>query len=185
VIGNREPDFLLGLSTNFRYKDFSVSMLLDGRKGGDVVNVTGRGLWSAGQHKDLEFYRGRQIVWDGVVKQADGTYKQNTTPIVLDYRTITEFYAGVSSNFIEDGSYIRLSHIALGYDFSRLFKKSSAIKGLKCTLTGTNLFLLTKYTGTDPQLNASPSSGGTGSMGIDDYAVPNTRGFNFTINANF
>lgn len=184
VIGNREPDFLLGLSTNFRYKDFSVSMLLDGRKGGDVVNVTGRGLWSAGQHKALEFYRGRQIVWDGVVEQADGTYKQNTTPVVLDYRTITEYYAGVSSNFIEDASYIRLSYLTLSYDLSKYVKKTM-LKGLKCSLTGTNLFLLTKYTGSDPQTNASTSSGGTGGMGIDNYPVPNTRGFNFTLNANF
>ncbi len=184
VIGNREPDFLLGLTTNLKYKDFSFSMLLDTRKGGDVVNLTGRGLWSSGQHKSLEFYRGRQIVWDGVVKQTDGTYVQNTTPIVLDYKTITEYYAGVSSNFIEDGSYIRLSYVTLGYDLSRYVKKTM-LKGLKCSVTGTNLFLLTKYTGSDPQINASTTSGGTGGMGIDNYPVPNTRGFNFTLNANF
>jgi TonB-linked SusC/RagA family outer membrane protein len=185
VIGNREPDFLLGLSTRLQYKGFTLAILFDGRSGGDVVNVTGRGLWSGGQAKALEFYRGRQVVWDGVVQQSDGTYVKNTTPIVLDYQTISNYYTAVSSNFIEDGSYIRLSHVALGYDFSKLIMKNGAIKGLKCTLTGTNLFLLTKYTGTDPQLNASPTSGGTGSMGIDNYSVPNTRGFNFTINANF
>jgi TonB-linked SusC/RagA family outer membrane protein len=183
IIGNREPDFLLGISTNLRYKDLSVSMLFDGRKGGDVVNVTGRGLWSSGQHKALEFYRGRQIVWDGVVEQADGTFKQNTTPIVADYRTITEYYA-VSSNYVEDGSYIRLSYVTLAYDLSR-YVKNTMIKGLKCSLTGTNLFLLTKYTGSDPQINSSTSAGGTGAMGIDNYPVPNTRGFNFTLNANF
>lgn len=183
IIGNREPDFLLGISTNLKYKDLSVSMLFDGRKGGDVVNVTGRGLWSSGQHKALEYYRGRQIVWDGVVEQADGTYKQNTTPIVADYRTITEYYA-VSSNYIEDGSYIRLSYVTLAYDLSR-YVKNTMIKGLKCSLTGTNLFLLTKYTGSDPQINANTSSLGTGAMGIDNYTVPNTRGFNFTLNANF
>ena len=185
VIGNREPDFLLGLSTKLQYRGFSLGMLFDGRNGGDVVNVTGRGLWSNGQHKSLEFYRGRQVVWDGVVQQTDGTYIKNTTPIVLDYQTITNYYTAVSSNFIEDGSYIRLSYLTLGYDFSKLMKRNSPITSLKCSLTGTNLFLLTKYTGSDPQLNASPTSGGTGSMGIDNYAVPNTRGINFTINANF
>lgn len=185
VIGNREPDFLMGLSTNLHYKGFLFGLLFDGRKGGDVVNVTGRGLWSNGQSKNLEFYRGRQVVWDGVVAQPDGTYIKNAVPIVLDYQTITNYYTAVSSNFIEDGSYIRLSYLTIGYDFSKFFKKSSQIKGLKCSLTGTNLFLLTKYTGSDPQLNASTSSGGTGSKGIDNYAVPNTRGFNLTINANF
>jgi hypothetical protein len=185
IIGNREPDFLLGLSSTFKYKDASLSFLLDGRKGGDLVNVTGRGLWSAGQHKSLEFYRGRQIVWDGVVEQADGTFTQNKTPIVLDYRTITESFAGVSSNFIEDGSYIRLSYVTLSYNLSKLLKKTSSIKGLSCSLTGSNLFLITKYTGADPQTNANTSAGGTGSMGIDNYPVPNTRGINFTLNANF
>lgn len=185
VIGNREPDFLLGLSTRLNYKGFSLGLLFDGRHGGDVVNVTGRGLWSNGQNKSLEFYRGRQVVWDGVVSKSDGTYAKNTAPIVLDYQTITNYYTAVSSNFIEDGSYIRLSYLTIGYDFSKLLKKNSQIKSLKCSITGTNLFLLTKYTGSDPQLNASTGGGGTGSMGIDNYAVPNTRGLNLTINANF
>lgn len=185
LIGNREPDFLMGLRSQFKYKGFSMSFLLDGRKGGDVMNVTGRSLWSSGQHKLLEFYRGRQVVWDGVVEQPDGTYVKNTTPIVLDNRTIINYYFNVSSNFIEDGSYIRLSYVTLGYDFSKLIKKNSYINGLRCSLTGTNLFLLTKYSGSDPQINASTGEGGTGSMGIDSYPVPNTRGFNFTITANF
>jgi hypothetical protein len=185
LIGNREPDFLLGLSSTFKYKDATLSFLLDGRKGGDVVNVTGRGLWSAGQHKSLEFYRGRQVVWDGVVQQADGSYVENTTPIVLDYRTISESYAGVSSNFIEDGSYIRLRYVTLSYNLSKLLSKNSTFKGLSCSITGSNLFLLTKYTGSDPQINANTSAGGTGGMGIDNYPIPSTRSFNFTLNANF
>ncbi|MFZ4581661.1 MAG: SusC/RagA family TonB-linked outer membrane protein, partial [Paludibacter sp.] len=185
IIGNREPDFLLGLSSTFKFNELSLSFLIDGRKGGDVVNVTGRGLWSAGMNKSLEFYRGRQVVWDGVVQQTDGSFVKNTTPIVLDYRTITESYAGVSSNFIEDGSYIRLSYVTLAYNLSKLLSKKSALKGLSCSLTGTNLFLLTKYTGSDPQINANTAAGGTGSMGIDNYPIPNTSGINFTLNANF
>jgi len=185
LIGNREPDFLLGLSSSVRYKNASFSFLFDGRKGGDVVNVTGRGLWSSGQHKDLEFYRGRQIVWDGVVEQADGTFVKNATPIVLDYKTITESYAGVSSNFIEDGSYIRLSYVTLTYDFSKILPNKSGINGLNLSVTGSNIFLLTKYTGSDPQINANTSAGGTGSIGIDNYPVPSTRSINVTVSANF
>ncbi|HOR38816.1 MAG TPA: SusC/RagA family TonB-linked outer membrane protein [Paludibacteraceae bacterium] len=185
LIGNREPDFLMGLTSTLKYKGISLSFLVDGRKGGDVMNVTGRSLWSSGQHKMLEFYRGRQVVWDGVVEQADGTYVRNTTPIVLDNQTIINYYYNVSSNFIEDGSYIRLSYVTLGYDFTNKLKNNRYIHGLRCSLTGTNLFLLTKYSGSDPQINASTSEGGTGSMGIDNYPVPNTRGINFTINANF
>jgi hypothetical protein len=185
VIGNREPDFLLGISNDFKYGNFTLNTLVDIRKGGDVANITGKGLWLSGMHRELEFYRGRQVVWDGVVAQPDGTYVKNTTPIVLDQTTLANSYSGVSSNFIEDGSYIRLSYVTLGYDFLKLLRKTSPVKGLKLALTGTNLLLLTKYTGADPQINANTSGGGTGSMGIDNYAVPNTRSFNFTITANF
>ncbi|VBB48056.1 SusC/RagA family TonB-linked outer membrane protein [uncultured Paludibacter sp.] len=184
LIGDREPDFSMGLHNSLHYKKLSLAFLFDGRKGGDIYNNTARGLWGNGMHKALEFYRGRQVVWDGVVEQSDGTYKQNTTPIVLDSKTITEYYAGVSSNFIEDGSYIRLNYVTLGYDFTSLVR-GKIISGLKLSLTGSNLLLLTKYTGSDPQINANTSSGGTGGMGIDNYPVPNTRGFNLTINASF
>lgn len=184
LIGNREPDFSMGLHNSLRIGKASLSFMIDGRKGGDVYNNTARGMWFSGQHKALEFYRGRQVVWDGVVEQPDGTYKQNTTPIVLDSKTISEFYSGVSSNFVEDGSYIRLNYVTLGYDLSSLVK-GRLISGLRLSLTGSNLLLLTKYTGSNPQINANTSLGGAGAMGIDNYPVPETRGVNFTINATF
>ena len=183
LIGDREPDFLLGLTSSFQYKDFSVSFLLDTRSGGDIVNVTGRSLFSNGQHKSYEKYRNREIIIDGVVAQADGTYTPNSKPIIFNQTNMSTYYNAVSSNFIEDGSYIRLSYVTLGYDFSRFLKKS-AFKGLKASLTGRNLFLLTKYSGSDPQISGGSASG-TGSLGVDNFAVPNTRSFNFTINATF
>ena len=90
----------------------------------------------------------------------------------------------MSSNFIEDGSYIRLSYVTLGYNFTHLFKKTWPIKGLSATVTGRNLFLLTKYTGNDPAVLAS-TAGGPGGMGIDNYGVPASRSFNFNIKATF
>ena len=162
----------------------TLSFLFEGRLGGDVVNVTGRGLISNGQSKMLETYRGRQIVVDGVVEQEDGSFEPNTTPITLDYQTISNYFYAVSSNFVEDGSYIRLSYVTLNYDLTKLVK-GTPLTGLRCSLTGNNLFLLTKYTGADPSLNANTSAGGTGSAGIDNYAVPNTTSFNFGITATF
>ena len=63
--------------------------------------------------------------------------------------------------------------------------KNTALTGLRCSLTGTNLFLLTKYTGSDPTRNADTSGRGTGSAGVDNYGVPGTRGFNFSLSATF
>lgn len=187
LIGNREPDFLLGLGSNFRWKDLTVSLLFDGRYGGDVYNRTSQINFSNGVNKLLERYRNREVVFNGVVAQPDGTYKQNTTPVVFDSQTINNYFVVASSNFIEDGSYIRLSYVTLSYDFGKLMKKLGSrnpIKGLKLSATGRNLFLLTKYTGCDPQI-MNGAANGTGSMGIDAFNVPPTRSFNFNVNLTF
>ena len=154
------------------------------------MNVTGRNLISSGNHNILEKYRGRQVVFDGVkeVKDADGKvidYVPNTTPITLNQTTITNYFYNVSTNFIEDGSYIRLSYVTLGYDFAKLMKNQKFFKGLKLNFTCNNVFLLTKYTGTDPVCNASTSAKGTGSAGIDDSPVPSTRSYNISLSASF
>ncbi|MBO4815327.1 MAG: SusC/RagA family TonB-linked outer membrane protein [Muribaculaceae bacterium] len=187
-IGNREPDFLMGLGSTFRYKHATLSFLFDGRCGGDVVNVTGRSLITNGMARWYDRYRNREVIFNGVqeVPGPDGemTYVKNTTPIILDQNFIATYFSTVSSNFIEDGSYIRLSYVTLGYDFSHFFKKTWAVKGLSATFTGRNLFLLTKYSGNDPAILAAVS-GGTGGMGIDNYNVPVSRSFNFTLKATF
>ena len=187
-IGNREPDFLMGLGSSFRYKHATLSFLLDGRCGGDVANVTGRALLSNGMARIWEKYRNREYIVDGVqaVTLPDGTtgYVKNTTPIVLDQNYVNKYYSTVSSNFIEDGSYLRLSYVTLSYDFSSMLKKSWAVKNLSLSATGRNLFLLTKYTGNDPAVLVS-TSGGTGGTGIDYYQVPVSRSFNFTLKATF
>ncbi len=182
-IGNREPDFLMALGSTFRYKDLTLSFLLDGRCGGDVVNVTNRGFISNGMNHLYEKYRNREIIVKGVVQNADGTYRKNTTPVVLDQNFISTYY-NVSSNFIEDGSYIRLSYVTLGYNFKNLLKTGWCVKDLGITFTARNLFMLTKYTGCDPAIMAGVE-GGTGAMGIDNYNVPSTRSYNVTLKATF
>ena len=187
LIGNREPKCLIGFGSTFSWKDLSLSFLLDGRIGGDVSNITGRGLFSNGQAKGLVPYRNHKVVFKGVVENGDGTYSQNTTPVILDQTTFNNYIYNVSSNFIENGSYLRLSYVTVAYDFTRLMNKlgsSNPIKGLKCSLTGRNLFLATKYSGADPQVMPTAANG-TGAMGIDNYSVPSMRSFNFNVNVSF
>ena len=190
LIGNREAKFQAGLNSSMNIYGVQFSFLFDGRLGGDVVNVTGRNLISSGNHKILEQYRGRQVVFDGVkeVLDAGGNvigYEKNTTPITLNQTNIVNYFYNVSTNFIEDGSYIRLSYVTLGYDFAKLMKNQKFFKGLKLNFTCNNVFLLTKYTGTDPVCNASTSAKGTGSAGIDNSPVPNTRSYNISLSASF
>ena len=189
LIGNREAKFQAGLSSSMNIYGVQFSFLFDGRLGGDVLNVTGRNLISNGNHKMLEQYRGRQVVFEGVTEHTDADgkvyYEQNRTPITLDYTTISNYFYNVSTNFIEDGSYIRLSYVTLGYDFAKLMKNQKALKGLKLNFTCNNVFVLTKYTGTDPVCNASTGQGGTGSAGIDNTPIPNTRSYNLSLTASF
>ncbi len=188
-IGNREAKFQAGLNSSMNIYGVQFSFLFDGRMGGDVLNVTGRNLISNGNSKMLEQYRGRQVVFEGVTEQTDAEgniyYAQNTKPITLDYTTIVNYFYNVSSNFVEDGSYIRLSYVTLGYDFAKLMKKDAFFNSLKLNFTCNNVFVLTKYTGTDPVCNASTGQGGTGSAGIDDTPIPNTRSFNLSLTASF
>ncbi len=186
-IGNREPDCLIGFGSTLSWKNLSLSFLFDGRVGGDVVNVTGRGLMSNGMDARLAKYRNHKIIFNGVVDNGDGTYRKNTTPVILDQNFVSNYINNVSSNFIEDGSYVRLSYVTLAYDFGDLMKRlgsKNPVKGLKCSLTGRNLFLLTKYSGADPQVMPSAANG-TGAMGIDNYSVPSMRSFNFNVNVTF
>ena len=188
-IGNREAKFQAGLNSSMNIYDVQFSFLFDGRVGGDVLNVTGRNLIASGNHSILEKYRGRQVVFDGVFETTDEAgnviYVPNTKPITLNQTTITNYFSQISTNFIEDGTYLRLSYVTLGYDFAKLMKNQKFFKGLKLNFTCNNVFLLTKYTGTDPVCNASTSARGTGSAGVDDSPIPSTRSYNISLSASF
>ena len=189
LIGNREAKFQAGLSSTMNFHGVQFSFLFDGRLGGDVVNATGRSLLSSGNHNILEKYRGRQVVFNGYYETTDEAgntvYLPNTKPITLNQTNIINYFYNVSTNFIEDGSYIRLSYVTLGYDFAKLMKNQKFFKGLKLNFTCNNVFLITQYTGTDPVCNASTSAKGTGSAGIDDSPIPSTRSYNISLSASF
>lgn len=184
LIGNREPDFTVGWLNRWNYKSWSLSLMMNFRKGGDVVNGTLRSLMSGGQAKILEDYRNRQILVDGVVELPDGGYAENTVPVVFDQTFYLNYYAPVGSNFVEDGSLMRIGYATLSYNAGKLAEKAG-IKGLNFSFTGRNLLLLTNYSGSDPVVNYTGSSGGTGTFGIDYLGIPNTRSYTFNISATF
>lgn len=184
-IGNRESLFSAGLSSRMNIYGVQFSFLFDGRVGGDVFNYTQQSLISSGQAAILENYRGRQVVFDGVISDGNGGYVQNTKPITLDATTIINYFYNVSSNFIEDGSYLRLSYVTLGYDFAQLMKNQKVLKGFNLSFTANNLFTITRYAGSDPMCNASTGSGGTGSAGIDQFPIPSLRSYNISLNVKF
>ncbi|SMO41762.1 TonB-linked outer membrane protein, SusC/RagA family [Saccharicrinis carchari] len=184
LIANREADFTIGFENTWQYANWSLSALISMRKGGDVVNGTKSSLLSSGMAKTLEDYRNRQIVVKGVVEQPDGSYVPNTKPVVFDQLYYSNYYAPVGTNFIEDGSLVRLANLTLAYDISHL-SKQIGISHLKLSVSGRNLFLWTNYSGSDPIVNYTGNSGGAGTYGVDYLRTPNTRSLSFNISANF
>lgn len=184
LIGNREPDFSVGWLNRWQYKSWTLSVMTNFRKGGDVVNGTLRSLLSGGQAKMLEKYRNRQILIEGVYENPDGTFTENTIPVVFDQAFYLNYYAPVGSNFVEDGTLMRIGYVTLAYDAGKV-ARSIGIKGLKISATGRNLLLLTNYSGSDPVVNYTGNAGGTGTFGIDYLGIPNTRSYTFNISATF
>lgn len=184
LIGNREPDFTVGWLNRWQYKSWTLSVMTNFRKGGDVVNGTLRSLMSGGQAKMLENYRNRLILIEGVVEQPDGSFAENTIPVVFDQAFYLNYYAPVGSNFVEEGSLMRIGYATLAFDAQKLATKIG-IKGMSFSVTGRNLMLLTNYSGSDPVINYTGSAGGTGTYGIDYLGVPNTRSYTLNISATF
>ena len=169
---DRAPDYTLGVTNTFRYKAASLNFLLDFRRGGDILNATEHYLTVKGLSKRTED-RWTPRVIDGVLR--DG--KENSsdpTPntIVIVPATNTDYYTGISEElFIEnDINWLRLRDITLNYTLPKRILPNASV-----FVTGTDLFLLTNYSGLDPLASASnPATGGSGSVGIDygSFATP-------------
>ena len=131
--------------------------------------------------------RYKQVKFDGVVKQADGTYSANTKTVELTQNYYTAVLGGVGTAFIEDGSWSRLRYLTLSYALpARLLGRTSFLKGAELSVTGRNLVLLTNYSGADPETAAAGAGvRGGGSNGFDFGNVPATRGVDMALRVNF
>ncbi|MDR0603483.1 MAG: TonB-dependent receptor [Bacteroidales bacterium] len=153
IIGNAYPDFIFSLQNTFAYKNFDFGFLLRGSVGNDVLNQT------------RLYYEGPGYL---------GTKNILKSSFDNDY-TGGAYY---SSRFIEDGSYLKLDNITLGYNINI---RSSYISKLRIYLTGQNLFTITKYKGIDPEVGLSGLQ-----PGIDWYDFyPRTKTFVIGVKVTF
>lgn len=176
IIGDPNPKFTAGWRNSFSYRNFDLTFLIDIRVGGDMYNGT-RGVMNFhGTHADTD-NREEEIVWEGVNANTGET---NTEAIKLDQ----DFYSrygliGVSENNMEyDINWFRLRDISLSYNFPRDFMKKLPVKAISLAVTARNLFLITNYTGIDPETSLS---GAANSLGRDYFNNPNTRSFGFNL----
>jgi hypothetical protein len=197
IVGNREPDFIAGFSNTLRYKNLSLSFLLDIRRGGDVYNGTEYALVINGLSKRTLENNRQSVTVTGVDSQtgedfsqtyeADKSYVINGTTY-SGTNMIQRYwsnYASNSLNFITSVNWLKLRSLSLTYDFSNILKNQKIIKGLSATITGTNLATWTNYKGMDPEVSAAGGTGGSGSTGIDYLGVPATASGAFGINLTF
>ncbi|MCA1803503.1 MAG: SusC/RagA family TonB-linked outer membrane protein [Rhodothermaceae bacterium] len=177
-IGNREPDWIGGISNTLNFRNFSLSMTWDVRIGGDIFNATENALVRSGlSTKTLN--RGETVVFDGIV---ESTGERNTQSVVLDQNYYTTLYANNGREFVEDGTWYRMRFITLGYSVPTQRLSGLPIRSLQIFVTGRNLLLFTDYSGVDPEVTGSGAGvGGAGSFGFDNLGVPSTRGFDFSV----
>lgn len=166
LLGNPNPDFTYGFSLNFSYKKFSLNAFFNGSYGNEVVNGTTMRLTNP----------------NGLGNIASSSYYDAWTPTNpsnvnprLNYEE-TRFI----DRYMEDGSFLRLSTLNLNYD---LQLKSKFLKAVTFSVTGKNLWLLTNYSGYDPEVSSFGFDATR--MGVDWGSYPNSRAVTFGINAKF
>lgn len=179
IVGDPNPDWLMGIRNSFIFKGFYLSALLDIRQGSDIFNGTVGVMKNLGIDKSTE-NREEEVVFDGV-RQSDG--QPNATPIRLDSDFYSRFpFAGVSEANVEDGSWFRLREVTLSYAFPKKWTDGWPVQSLELGLSARNVFLITGYSGVDPETNLA---GASNSFGRDWFNSPNTRSFGVNLKASF
>ncbi len=161
VIGNATPDFIIGLSNTFSYKNFDFDFLFQACYGNEVFNAT-------------------RIETEGMFSVKNGsaeTIDRWQTPGDITAIPIAVFgdpakNSRISSRFIEDGSYLRLRSLALTYHMPKKIIKGFRLQKFDIYLSGQNVFVLSNYSGYDPEVNRD---GNSISQGIDYGTYPQNR----------
>lgn len=169
--GNSNPDFTLGFRNGFAYKNFNFDFLVTARIGGVGVSVT-------------------QAIMDNFgVSEASAQARDNGGALVNGYKIPARQYyqtigggtSGIGSMYVYSATNVRLSELSLGYDFpiSKFYK---AIKGLRLSVTGRNLFMFYNKAPFDPESTANT---GTYYQGIDYFMQPSLRTVGFSAKVQF
>lgn len=161
ILGNPNPDFTYGVNLGLDYKGFDFSALFYGSQGNEIFNTTLAYL------DFMQYYSGAKSN-----KLLKAWTPENTNTNVPKIEAISTFSANGTANsyFIEDGSYLRLKSVALGYTFNPGLTKKIGVNRLRVYAQAANLFTITKYSGLDPEIGGAASN-----FGIDFGNYPNNE----------
>ena len=155
IIGNPNPKFIYALNNTFSYKGVDLSIVLQGTYGNDIFNAN---------NILLESMSGANNQVSAVLSRWEGPGTSNSTP-----RAVFGDPNGNSQNsnrYIEDGSYLRIRNVALGYTLPKSLAQRIKFSAIRVYVAGQNLYTFTKYTGVDPEV---------GLTGIDNNVYPVVR----------
>jgi TonB-linked SusC/RagA family outer membrane protein len=174
IIGNPNPDYTFGINLSVRYKAFSLSALINGVYGNDIINGN---LIQMGNAEGLF----RNILSDAYHGAWRPEKPSNSYPRIGYLGNDGPEFLAISDRYVEDGSYLRLNNITLGYDLP--INQNNTIKGANIYVTGQNLLTLTNYSGYDPEITSFMWTGLIN--GVDWNGPPNSRNILIGLNLNF
>lgn len=167
VIGHSNPKHFGGFNNNFTYKSFDLAIFFEWSYGNDIFNAS---------------KLNEQGILDYMNVTSDYFYNSWTpTNPSNKYPGIAQISTAPSSYFVEDGSYLRLKNISLGYKLPKEVLDQMGISALRVFATGTNLITWTKYTGLDPEVNSTNPL----MTGFDRFSYPRARTINLGLNVKF
>lgn len=167
IIGNAQPDFIFGFINNFAWKNFDLSILLQGSYGNQLINTN---------RQNLEMFTGQQNASVTALERWTPEHPSTTIPRAkLDPAPV------FSDRFVEHASFLRLKHIHLGYTLPKGVASKLSLSAINVFLSGQNLLTWTKYTGFDPEV----TSGNNVSPGTDAGIYPISRTINAGLRVTF
>ncbi len=190
VIGNATPKVFGGINNSFTYKNFDFSAFFNFSIGNDIYNATK--LYNtlvARTNKNALDVANSSHRWVTIDETGSRITDPNTLEqlnrgkTVAQYGDMTEGTVVLHSWAIEDGSFLRLSNVTLGYTLPASLLKKISIDKLRIYGTANNLFVITNYSGFDPEVSTRNSSGLT--PGIDWGAYPRAKSLVFGVNVTF
>ena len=163
--GTALPNMIYAFYLNLNYKSFDLGLNFNGVSGNKIFNHTKMSLFSTSQ-------LGRNL---------------NTTDFATLYPNEDNSNANeVSTRYLEDGSYLRLNNATLGYTLDpQTIGLGDFVQNIRLSLTGQNLFVITDYSGFDPEVNTGSDIGGIQTFGIDRFTYPMPKTILFGLNASF
>jgi hypothetical protein len=197
IVGDPNPDFIVGLVNSFTYKGFTVGALFDWKQGGDVFSSTGSSLLLRGQlafQQDREAFRvipgvyGNPQTFEPVKDEQGGTIK-NTTGITPFESHFTRGFGayGASETNIYDGTVYRLREVSLGYSFPKSITSKTPFGNLRLSVSGRNLWFnapnMLQDLNLDPEVLGFTAA--TNIQGIELGSTPNTRRYGVNLYATF